>query len=110
MQPKLRLAIQRVSEQYSGATVVWGLLDSTRPGQSGGPLKAGPIRGRLRATGRYSGPEVGLGAITTPSGVFQPEFVVHCLAESLLAAEITFGGLNRCVSKQELNLLKFSTR
>jgi hypothetical protein len=52
-----------------------------------------------------SGPEVGLWAITTPSGVFQPEFVVHCLAESLLAAEITFGGLNRCVSKQELNLL-----
>jgi len=54
--------------------------------------------------------EVGLGAITTPSGVFQPEFVVHCLAESLLAAEITLSGLNRCVSKQELNLLKFSTR
>jgi hypothetical protein len=51
-----------------------------------------------------------LGAITTPSGVFQPEFVVYCLAEFLLAAEITFGGLNRCVSKQELNLLKFSTR
>jgi hypothetical protein len=34
-----------------------------------------------------------------PSGVFQPEIVIHCLAESLLAAEITFGGLNRCVSK-----------
>jgi len=34
-------------------------------------------------------PEVGLGAITTQSGVFQPEFVVHSLAESLLAAEIT---------------------
>src|SRR5580692_4091988 len=33
-----------------------------------------------------------------------------CLAESLLGAEITFGGLNRCVSKQELNLLKFSAR
>ena len=49
-------------------------------------------------------------AITTPSGVFQSEFVVHCLAESLLAAEITLGGLNRRVSKQELNLLKFSAR
>jgi hypothetical protein len=49
-------------------------------------------------------------AITTPSGVFQPEFLVYCLAESLLASEITFGGLNRCVSKQELNLLKFSAR
>jgi hypothetical protein len=46
-------------------------------------------------------PEVGLGAITTPLGVFQLEFVVHCLAESLLAAEIAFGGLNRCVSKQK---------
>jgi hypothetical protein len=55
-------------------------------------------------------PEVGLGAITTPSGAFQPEFVVHCLAESLLADEITFSRLNRCVSKQELNLLKFSAR
>jgi hypothetical protein len=43
----------------------------------------------------------------SPSGIFQPESVVHSLAESLLAAEITFGGLNRCVSKQELNLLKF---
>ena len=32
------------------------------------------------------------------------------LAESLLAAQITFAGLNRCVSKQELNLLKFSSR
>ena len=62
-----------------------------------------------RQTGNYSGLEVGLGAITAASGVFQPEFVVHCLAESLLAAEITLGGLNRCVSKQELNLLKFST-
>jgi hypothetical protein len=51
-----------------------------------------------------------LGAITTPSGAFQPEFVVHCLAESLLADEITFSRLNRCVSKQELNLLKFSAR
>ena len=55
-------------------------------------------------------PEVGFGAITTPSGVFQPEFVVHGLAESLLAAKITFGSLNRCMSEQKLNLLKFSTR
>ncbi len=42
--------------------------------------------------------------------VLESEFVVHCLAESLLAAEITFGCLNRCMSKQELNLLKFSAR
>ena len=57
------------------------------------------IRARSRLGGHYH-----------PSGVFQPEFVVHCLAESLLAAKITFGGLNRCMSKQELNLLKFSAR
>ena len=59
-------------------------------------------------SGNGSGPETGLGAITTPSAVFQPEFVVHGLAESLLGAEIPFGGLNRCVSGQELNLLKLS--
>lgn len=55
-------------------------------------------------------PEVLLWAVTTPSGIFQPEFVVHCLAESLLAAEITFGSLNRCVSKQKLNLFKSPPR
>jgi hypothetical protein len=54
--------------------------------------------------------EVGLGAIATPSGVFQPEFVVHGLAESLLADKIMFDGLNRCMSKQELNVLKLSAR
>jgi hypothetical protein len=56
------------------------------------------------------GREVGLGAVTTRSGVFQPKFVVHCLAEPLLAAEITLSRLNRCLPKQELNLLKFSAR
>jgi len=39
---------------------------------------------------------------------FQSEIVVHGMAEFLLAAEIALGCLNRCVSKQELNLLKFS--
>jgi hypothetical protein len=34
----------------------------------------------------------------------------YCLVESLLVSKITFGGLNRWVSKQELNLLKFSAR
>ena len=55
-------------------------------------------------------PEVDLGAISTPLGVFQAEFVIYRLAESLLAAKITLSCLNRCVSKQELNLLKFSAR
>ena len=59
---------------------------------------------------KLRGREVDLGAITTPSGVFQPEFVVHGLAESLLAAKITFGSLNRCVAQEKLNLLKFSSR
>jgi hypothetical protein len=54
-------------------------------------------------------PEVLFGAVTTPSGVFQSEVVVHRVAEFLLATEITFSRLNRCVSKQQLNLLKFST-
>ena len=42
------------------------------------------------------------------SGVFQPEIVVHGMAEFLLAAEIPLGCLNRCVAKEKLNLLKFS--
>jgi hypothetical protein len=31
-------------------------------------------------TGNYTGSEVGLWAITTPLGVFQPDFVIHRLA------------------------------
>ena len=80
-------------------------------------ILARPIAGVRRANLKLSSDqihklrvEVDLGAITTPSGVFQPEFVVHGLAESLLAAKITFGSLNRCMSEQKLNLLKFSTR
>jgi hypothetical protein len=45
--------------------------------------------------------------VTTPSGVFQSEVVVHRLAEFLLAAEIALSCLNRGVLKQKLNLLKF---
>jgi hypothetical protein len=47
-------------------------------------------------------------AVTTPSGVFQSEVIVHRVAEVLLAAELAFSCLNRCVPKQELNLFKFS--
>src|SRR5882762_11048768 len=43
-----------------------------------------------------------------PSGIFQSEVVVHRLVEPLLATEIALSCLNRCVSKQELNLVKFS--
>ncbi len=55
-----------------------------------------------------SGPEVWLWGVTTPSGVFQSEVVVHRLAEFLLAAEIALSCLNRGMPKQKLNLLKFS--
>ncbi len=54
-------------------------------------------------------PELGLGAVTT-LGALQSEVVVHRMAEFLLAAEIPFSCLNRCVPKQKLNLLKFSAR
>ena len=37
------------------------------------------------------------------------EKIIHWMAEILLAAEIAFRGLDRCVAKQELNLLKLST-
>ena len=37
------------------------------------------------------------------------EKIVHWMPEVLLAAEIAFGRLNRCVPEQELNLLKFTT-
>jgi hypothetical protein len=52
--------------------------------------------------------EVGLGAVTTPSDVLQSQVVVHSLAQLLLAPEIALSCLNRCVSKQKLNLLKFA--
>lgn len=42
------------------------------------------------------------------SVVFQSEIVVHGMAEFLLAAEIPFGCLHRCVAKEKLNLLKLS--
>lgn len=46
----------------------------------------------------YSGPEVGFGAVTTPSGVFESEVVVHGLAQFLLATQIPLRCLNRYVS------------
>ena len=47
--------------------------------------------------------------VTTPSGVFQSEVVVHRLGEFLFAAEIALSCLNRGLPKQKLNLLKFSS-
>jgi hypothetical protein len=45
-----------------------------------------------------------------PLTVFQSEVVVHRMPELLLAAQIVLSCLNRGVSKQKLNLLKFPTR
>jgi len=41
-----------------------------------------------------------------PLGVFQAEVVIGRMAEFLLAARVTLGGLNRCVAEQELDLLR----
>ena len=45
-----------------------------------------------------------------PSAVLQSEIVVHSLAEFLLASQIALSCLNRCVPKQELNLLNLPAR
>jgi hypothetical protein len=37
------------------------------------------------------------------------EKIIHWMPEILLAAEIAFRGLDRCVTEQELNLLKLTT-
>src|ERR1700730_12058527 len=42
------------------------------------------------------------------SDVLETEVVVDCVAQFLFATQITFGGLNRCVPKQELDLLQFT--
>jgi hypothetical protein len=44
------------------------------------------------------------------SGVIQTEVVVNRVMESLFAAQVTLGSLNRCVAEQELDLFQFSTR
>ena len=69
--------------------------------------------GRACITGKpevIPGPEVRLWGVTTPSGVFQSEVVVHRLREFLFAAEIALSCLNRGLPKQKLNLLKFFAR
>jgi hypothetical protein len=42
------------------------------------------------------------------SGVFKTEFVIHRVSQFLFAAKVAFGGLNRRVSKQKLDLLQLS--
>ena len=38
----------------------------------------------------------------------QVKYIIHRMAEILFAPEIMFRGLDRCVSEQELNLLKLT--
>lgn len=42
------------------------------------------------------------------SGIFQPDVVVNSVAQLLFAAQVAFGGLDRCVPQQELDLLQFA--
>ncbi len=44
-----------------------------------------------------------------PSGVLHTQIVVDGMIEFLLAAQVAFGRLNRCVAEQELHLLQLST-
>jgi hypothetical protein len=83
-------------------------IHAKRPPQSGFVLTGYPEvmpRNKLSTTQTRSRLR---GRCLPLSDVFQSEIVVHGMAEFLLAAEIALGCLNRCVSKQELNLLKFS--
>jgi hypothetical protein len=89
----IRRLSKRTGYFWSSASVNENAVMETRPSCSGSSLR-----------------EVALGAMTTLSGVFQSKVVVHHVAEFLLAAQITFSCLNRRVSKQKLNLLKFSAR
>ena len=53
-------------------------------------------------------PEVPFGEVSSQSDVFQSQIVIHRMSQFLFASKIVLGRLNRCVTKQELNLFKFS--
>jgi len=40
---------------------------------------------------------------------FQADAIVHCIAKTLFASQVTLGGLHRNVAKQELDLLQFAS-
>jgi hypothetical protein len=52
--------------------------------------------------------EVPFGAVGALSHVFQSQVVIHRMSQFLFASKIVLGRLNRCMPKQELNLIKFS--
>jgi hypothetical protein len=55
-----------------------------------------------------NGPQVRFGAVGSQSDVFQSQVVVHRVSQFLFATEIMLGRLNRCVTKQELNLFELA--
>src|SRR5260370_11081048 len=57
---------------------------------------------------RQCEPEVSFEAVNTLSNVFQTQVVIHRVAQFLFASKVMLGGLNGCMAKQELNVLKFS--
>jgi hypothetical protein len=75
----------------------WKLLRSVavKPGYAALTLMPADSRSEAKAT------------VIALSAVFD-EVVVYRIAESLLAAEIPLSGLNGCMPKQKLNLLKLS--
>ena len=52
--------------------------------------------------------EVRFRAVNSQSDFFQTQVVIHRVSQFLFASQIVLGRLNRCVTKQELNLFKFS--
>src|ERR1035441_4400198 len=66
-----------------------------------GPKRVSPRTGRHRSPKSPSG-------TSGQSGILQPETVVDRMTEFLLAAQVTFSRLNRCVTEKELYLLQFS--
>ena len=63
---------------------------------------------QLLVAGLRRGPDVPFGAVDCQSDIFQTQVVIHPVSQLLFAAQIMLGRLNGCVTKQELNLFKFS--
>jgi hypothetical protein len=53
-------------------------------------------------------PEVPFGAAVALPDVFQSQVVIRRMSQFLFTSQIMLGRLNRCVPKQELNLIKFT--
>jgi len=67
-----------------------------------------PVNRRLRGSVRNGGNSAG--AFDSGFRWFEADFVIYGVAESLFAAEVSFGRLDAHMAKQELNLFKFPTR